>query len=356
MQDWERHPRRARARRSARRSQRDRPAPAADRAGGRRRAPSARHRHRRRRAPRHAARRASTRPGRRGDERGTDHRAASARPRRRAARDRCAALGLHQVPARRCGARVVGLELLDELVARPAARDTRSCSWPAAWARRLRPLTDDTPKPLLQIGGRPLLETILESFVDQGFRRFFLAVNYKADMFEAALRRRRALGRRDRATSTRTSSSARPGALSLLPERPTQPLHRDERRPPDRASFAPACSTSTASTRRSRPIACANTSCQVPFGVVHMRDEPSLVGIEEKPCTALRQCRHLRPQPERPARLPRGALRHAQTCCSGDATAGERVVGFPIREYWLDIGRLDDLERAVEYFENGDAA
>lgn len=49
---------------------------------------------------------------------------------------------------------------------------------------RLRPLTDDCPKPLLKIGNKPILETILESFIDSGFHRFYLAVNYKAQMIE----------------------------------------------------------------------------------------------------------------------------------------------------------------------------
>ena len=31
---------------------------------------------------------------------------------------------------------------------------------------------------------------------------------------------------------------------------------------------------------------------------------------------------------------------------------GLRTAGFPIHEYWLDIGRLEDLERANEYFES----
>ena len=49
---------------------------------------------------------------------------------------------------------------------------------------RLRPLTEDCPKPLLKIGGTPLLETILEGFINKGFDTFYISVNYKADMIE----------------------------------------------------------------------------------------------------------------------------------------------------------------------------
>ena len=49
---------------------------------------------------------------------------------------------------------------------------------------RLRPLTDKIPKPLLKVGAKPILETILESFLDAGFHRFYFAVNYKSQMIE----------------------------------------------------------------------------------------------------------------------------------------------------------------------------
>ena len=44
--------------------------------------------------------------------------------------------------------------------------------------RRLRPLTDSTPKPMVLIGDRPFLQLLLEHFDSLGFRRFVLAVSY----------------------------------------------------------------------------------------------------------------------------------------------------------------------------------
>ena len=48
--------------------------------------------------------------------------------------------------------------------------------------QRLRPLTDDCPKPMLRIAGRPILQIIVESMVQQGFNDFYISVNYKRDM------------------------------------------------------------------------------------------------------------------------------------------------------------------------------
>ena len=46
---------------------------------------------------------------------------------------------------------------------------------------RLRPLTKNTPKPLIKIGNKPLLQSILENFIEQKFDQFYISVNYQAD-------------------------------------------------------------------------------------------------------------------------------------------------------------------------------
>ena len=47
--------------------------------------------------------------------------------------------------------------------------------------RRLMPLTENTPKPMLHIGNRPILEVIIRRLIDQGFFNFTIAVNFLAD-------------------------------------------------------------------------------------------------------------------------------------------------------------------------------
>src|SRR5690606_41264814 len=49
---------------------------------------------------------------------------------------------------------------------------------------RLAELTRDRPKPLLPVGAKPMLETMVERLVLQGFDRIYITVNYKADMIE----------------------------------------------------------------------------------------------------------------------------------------------------------------------------
>lgn len=49
---------------------------------------------------------------------------------------------------------------------------------------RLHPLTSNKPKPMLAIGGKPVLERALEHLIDQGFRRFYFSINYLGHVVE----------------------------------------------------------------------------------------------------------------------------------------------------------------------------
>ena len=91
---------------------------------------------------------------------------------------------IHQLPVVDADGRLHGLMLINDLL-----DTTHNDNWVVLMAgglgTRLKPLTDDTPKPLIKVGDKPILETIVSSFISSGFRKFFLSVNYQADMIEA---------------------------------------------------------------------------------------------------------------------------------------------------------------------------
>ena len=78
--------------------------------------------------------------------------------------------------------KVVGLETTAHI--RSAQSQTKSAVVLMAGGegKRLRPLTENTPKPMLHIGDRPILQRTIEQFLDRGFSDFYIAVNYKADV------------------------------------------------------------------------------------------------------------------------------------------------------------------------------
>ena len=88
---------------------------------------------------------------------------------------------LHQVPVVGDDGRLVGLEVVEALV-HSQRLPNQVVIMAGGLGTILRPITNDCPKPMLKIGGRPILETLLQNLKEQGFGRFYLAVNYMAEM------------------------------------------------------------------------------------------------------------------------------------------------------------------------------
>jgi dTDP-glucose pyrophosphorylase len=209
---------------------------------------------------------------------------------------------------------------------------------------RLRPLTATVPKPLLPVGGRPLLETILRQLAGSGIRRVYLAVNYMADKFEEAFGDGARLGldirylREDARLGTA-------GALAALPERPVAPLVVMNGDVLTTVNYRALLDFHT-------EHAAAATMCvreydiTVPYGVVEI-DQSRVRSLQEKPVLThfinagiyvLSPSILDRLEPEQPCDMP--------TLLGREMAEGGAVAAFPIREYWLDIGRIDDFARA----------
>lgn len=213
---------------------------------------------------------------------------------------------------------------------------------------RLRPLTEHTPKPLLHVGNRPLLEQILESFIDQGFGRFFFAVHYKAEMvqrhfgdgsrFGVSIEYLREEQRRGTA-----------GALSLLPPGCEHPLIVMNGDLLTRLDFRELLSFHASAQAPATMCVREHEEC-IPYGVVQC-DGLRLRGIVEKPSRKVFVNAGIYVLgPGALSRIPpRGSYDMPQLF---EGLVDERPAPalFPVREYWLDIGRMDDYERANAEF------
>lgn len=93
-------------------------------------------------------------------------------------------LDILQIPIVDDEKRVVGLETL-QLLLKKTKHDNPVFLMAGGFGKRLSPLTDHTPKPLLKVGSKPILETILEQFILSGFHNFYISTHYKAEMVRA---------------------------------------------------------------------------------------------------------------------------------------------------------------------------
>jgi len=75
---------------------------------------------------------------------------------------------------------VVGLETYRNLTVK-SSYDNPVFLMAGGFGKRLHPLTLETPKPLLKVGSKPILQIILESFIDAGFHRFYISTHYKSE-------------------------------------------------------------------------------------------------------------------------------------------------------------------------------
>jgi dTDP-glucose pyrophosphorylase len=86
-----------------------------------------------------------------------------------------------QIPIVDKNSQVVGLKTLQHLLEKRRF-DNPVFLMAGGFGKRLQPLTDDTPKPLLTVGNKPILETILDQFMEAGFHDFYISTHYKAEM------------------------------------------------------------------------------------------------------------------------------------------------------------------------------
>lgn len=250
---------------------------------------------------------------------------------------------VHQMPLLDPAGRVVRLLLLEELL-RPKSLPNPVVLMAGGEGKRLRPLTDDCPKPMLLVGGKPLLQIILEQCIDAGFQKFYISVNYLREQiqefFGDGSRWNIGIEYLEEEAPLGTA-----GALSLLLKRPNYPVLVMNGDVLTRVDFNRLLQFHTE--QQSVATLCVREhATQIPYGVVRIDDMRVLL-LEEKPVL-----NHyvnagvyvLNPEifdllsEDRSCDMPE-LLDHA-------LQKKLRVTAFPIHEYWLDIGHPATFERA----------
>jgi dTDP-glucose pyrophosphorylase len=212
---------------------------------------------------------------------------------------------------------------------------------------RLRPLTEDTPKPMLQVNGRPMLEISIEKLVNYGASRIFISTHYLpekiVDHFGSGERFGVPIDYIHEETPLGTG-----GALSRLACRDDTTLvfNGDILTTLDVSMFlAYHLRTESALT-----IAATQYSFQVPFGVVSSTGS-QVTHIEEKPkFSFLINSGIYFLSPGVFGSLPSNGPYHMTDVAHEQIRRGVRVSCFPIFEHWLDVGRPSDYDLAAKLF------
>ncbi|PWB36019.1 alcohol dehydrogenase [Pseudomonas sp. SDI] len=255
---------------------------------------------------------------------------------------------LLQLPVVDTEGTVIGLETLHDLLNKPR-RNNPVFLMAGGFGTRLRPLTHNCPKPLLKVGEKPILELILERFISSGFHRFFISTHYMPEMI------REHFGDGSRwGVSIQYIHEELPlgtgGALGLLPhdeiDLPLFMMNGDLLTTLDFENLLDF----------HQEHAAAATMCVreyeycVPYGVIQS-DGHRIQSMVEKPIQRffINAGIYLL-SPALVKSVAAGTRVDMPTLLEHEISAGRDVNMFPVHEYWLDIGRMEDFQRAQQEF------
>lgn len=254
---------------------------------------------------------------------------------------------LHQIPIISNG-KLVGIQDIREFLA-PKNKPNKVILMVGGLGTRLRPLTNDVPKPMLDVGNKPILHTIVENFAKYGYTDIIMCVNYKSEIIKEYFGDGSKFGVKiEYILEHQRMGTA--GALSLLQKRPKDDffvmngdlltnvnfeyLHEYHK---DSNALASIC--------------IRKYEMQVPYGVVNVRAN-KVTSIEEKPTQSFFVSAGIYMfSPIVLDFIPKGVFYDMPTLFSELLKHDFPIHPFPIREYWLDIGRMDEYRRANDEYE-----
>ena len=129
---------------------------------------------------------------------------------------------LHQIPIVDDQNRVVDIKEIEEPV-KPILKSNKVILMVGGLGSRLRPLTEETPKPMLNVGNKPILQTIVEKFAEYGFINIIMCVNYKSHIIQNFFGDGSAFGVKIEYILEKQRMGTA-GALSLLSSIPDEPF------------------------------------------------------------------------------------------------------------------------------------
>ena len=214
--------------------------------------------------------------------------------------------------------------------------------------RRLMPLTADCPKPLLPLGGKPMLQRIIENLRDQGFRRFYVSVNYLGHMIEDHFGDGDHLGV-EISYLRESKRLGTGGALSLLPRNMHYPFLVMNGDLLTDADFTDLVDHHIA-TEASATMVVREHRTAIPFGVVEFTRD-TYQGVTEKPTLV----HHINAGVyclSKPARevVPEDEFYDMPTLFEDLRERGKTCSVFTLRDSWLDIGNPREYEAAKKRF------
>ncbi|MBN2964205.1 nucleotidyltransferase family protein [Sulfurospirillum sp. T05] len=254
---------------------------------------------------------------------------------------------LHQIPIVDENGKIVGIQEIEELI-KPRQKTNKVVLMVGGLGTRLRPLTDNTPKPMLKVGNKPILQTIIEKFAEYGYANIVMCVNYKSHVIQEYFGDGGEFGVSiEYVFEEQRMGTA--GALSLLHVKPTEPFFVMNGDLLTNVNFEHLHDYHLAN-NATGTMCVREYDFQVPYGVVHVKNS-KILSIEEKPTHKFFVSAGIYMlSPEVLELIPQNKFYDMPTLFDKIISDNKNAISFPLREYWLDIGRIEEYKKANDEY------
>jgi dTDP-glucose pyrophosphorylase/CBS domain-containing protein len=248
---------------------------------------------------------------------------------------------IHQIPLLDADGRVAHLVTMDDLL--DEELPMQAVIMAGGFGKRLMPLTEATPKPMLPVGDRPLMQRTIEQLRSAGIRRVNITTHYLPEKISDHFGDGAAFGVELNYVSEKKPLGTA-GALGLMAT-PTEPLLVINGDVLTRVNFRAMLSYHREH-RADLTVAVRRFSMQVPYGVVDA-EGGNVTGVREKPDVHfLVNAGIYLLEPSVYDYIDSGERSDMPDLINRLLEAKRTVSSFLIHEYWLDIGKHDDYLRA----------
>lgn len=254
---------------------------------------------------------------------------------------------VYQIPIVTSEFILVGIEEINDLIVSDERHNT-VVLMVGGLGSRLRPLTDDIPKPLLKVGDKPILETIIDNFSKHGFRNFILSVNYKSEMIEDYFGDGNRFGVNiEYVHENKRMGTA--GALSLMKDKLNDNFFVMNGDLLTNINYDHLLDFHQ-KTSADATMCVREYDIQIPYGVVNTKND-NIVSIDEKPLHKFFVNAGIYMlNPNILKFIPKNTFYDMPTLFQDLIKQEKKILSFPIKEYWLDIGEIDEYKKAnIEY-------
>ena len=241
--------------------------------------------------------------------------------------------------------KVVGLETLHSALSKDKYQNPVFIM-AGGFGTRLRPLTDNCPKPMLKVGDKPILETVIKSFIKAGFNNFYISTHYMPEQIHQHFGDGTDLGVSISYVHEETPLGTG-GALGLLPEDmprdlPLIMINGDVLTKVDFQRLLNFHMENDADAT----MCVREYDYQIPYGVIN-GDGNQITSMVEKPVQRFFVNAGIYVVSPRVIQsVEKNQKIDMPTLLEQHMEERQKVLMFPIHEYWLDIGRMDDFNRA----------